>query len=346
MRAFASDNYAGVHPEALAAIAEANRDHAVSYGDDPWTARAAELLRQHFGPGASPWLVFNGTAANVLALSACCRPWEGVLCPATSHLHVDEAGAPERMAGLKLLAVPGRDGKLVPADVLGALDRVGDQHAVQPRVVSVAQATELGTVYGLDELRALADAAHGAGMLLHVDGARLANAAVALDATLADVSTHAGADVVSFGGTKNGLLGVEAVVFLRPGLGEGFAWMRKQQAQLGSKMRFAAAQVVALLEGDLWARNARSANAMAERLHEAVRALPGVQVTRPVQANAVFAVLPRDAAERARAHAPFYTWDEATGEVRWMCSWDTTADDVDAFAAALRGALEPAGVAG
>ncbi len=346
MRAFASDNYAGVHPEALAAIAEANRDHAVAYGDDPWTARAHELLRAHFGEAASPWLVFNGTAANVLALTACCRPWEGVLCPATSHLHVDEAGAPERMAGLKLLTVPGADGKLRPHDVLGALDRVGDQHAVQPRVVSVANATELGTVYGLDELRALADAAHGAGMLLHVDGARLANAAVALGASLHDVTTGAGADVVSFGGTKNGLLGVEAVVFLRPGLGEGFAWVRKQHAQLSSKMRFAAAQVVALLEGDLWARSAGTANAMAARLHDAVRELPGVQVTRPVQANAVFAVLPREAADRVRAHAPFYTWDETTGEVRWMCSWDTTPEDVDAFTAALRAALEPAGVAG
>jgi len=346
LRAFASDNYAGIHPEALAAIAEANRDHAVSYGDDPWTARAHELLRAHFGRDASPWLVFNGTGANVLALTACCRPWEAVLAPATSHLHVDEAGAPERMAGLKLLTVPGADGRLRPEDVLGSLDRVGDQHAVQPRVVSVANATELGTVYGLDELRALADAAHGAGMLLHVDGARLANAAVALDASLADVSTHAGADVVSFGGTKNGLLGVEAVVFLRPGLGEGFAWLRKQHAQLASKMRFSAAQVVALLEGDLWARSARHANAMAARLHAAVRTLPGVRVTRPVQANAVFAVLPRDAAERARREAPFYTWDEVSGEVRWMCSWDTTPEDVDAFARVLREALEPAGVAG
>ena len=339
MRAFASDNYAGIHPEALAAIAEANRDHAVAYGDDPWTARAEELLREHFGADARPFLVFNGTGANVLALLACCRPWDAVLTPHTSHLHVDEAGAPERMAGLKLLTVAGRDGKLAPDDVLGALDRVGDQHAVQPRVVSVANATELGTVYDLGELRALAGAAHDAGMLLHVDGARLANAAAALGASLGEVTTAVGADVVSFGATKNGLFGVEAVVFLRPGLGEGFAWLRKQHAQLSSKMRFAAAQVVALLEDGLWERSAAHANAMAARLADAVRDVPGVEITRPVQANAVFAVLPREAAERARLRAPFYTWDERTGEVRWMCSWDTSAQDVDAFAAIVRDAL-------
>jgi threonine aldolase len=339
MRAFASDNYAGIHPEALAALAEANQDHAVAYGDDPWTARAEELLREHFGRDARPFLVFNGTGANVLALLACCRPWEAVLTPRTSHLHVDEAGAPERLAGLKLLTVAGHDGKLGPEDVLGALDRVGDQHAVQPRVVSVANATELGTVYDLGELRALADAAHGAGMLLHVDGARLANAAAALDASLAELTGAVGTDVVSFGATKNGAFGVEAVVFLRPGLGEGFAWLRKQHAQLSSKMRFAAAQVVALLEDDLWRRSAAHANAMAMRLAAAVGDVPGVRLTRPVQANAVFAVLPPDAAERARRRVPFYTWDERTGEVRWMCSWDTTPEDVDAFAEVVREAV-------
>jgi threonine aldolase len=210
---------------------------------------------------------------------------------------------------------------------------------VQSRVVSVANATELGTVYELGELRALADAAHGAGMLLHVDGARLANAAAALDASLAELTGAVGADVVSFGATKNGAFGVEAVVFLRPGLGEGFAWLRKQHAQLASKMRFAAAQVVALLEDDLWRRSAAHANAMAARLAAAVGDVPGVRLTRPVQANAVFAVLPPDAAERARRRVPFYTWDDRTGEVRWMCSWDTTPEDVDAFAGVVREAV-------
>src|SRR3954447_16964961 len=266
MRAFASDNYAGAHPDVLAAVAEANRDHAVSYGDDAWTTRAHELLRAHFGEQADPWLVFNGTAANVLALGALCQTWEAVITPSTSHLHVDEAGAPERLAGVKLLTVPTADGKLRPGDLGALLGRVGDEHAIQPRVVSIANATELGTVYALDELRALADAAHASGLLLHVDGARLANAAVALGASLGELTTAAGVDVTSFGATKLGALGVEALVFLRPGDAAGMAWRRKQHAQLASKMRFLSAQVVALLEGDLWRRCAEHANAMARRL--------------------------------------------------------------------------------
>jgi threonine aldolase len=335
MRAFASDNYAGAHPEVLAAIAEANADHVVSYGADPWTARATELIREQFGATASPWLVFNGTAANVLSLGALTRTWECVVTPQTSHLHVDEAAAPERMAGVKLLTVATDDGKLQPGQVEALLVRQGDEHAPQVRVVSIANTTELGTVYTLEETRALADVAHANGLLLHVDGSRLANAAVALGASLADVTTAAGADVVSFGLTKNGALGVEAVVFLRDPEPEGFAWMRKQHAQLSSKMRFLSAQVVALLQDGLWARSAAHANAMGALLAQSVGAIPGVQLTRPVQANAVFAILPRELADAVRAEFPFYTWDEATGEVRWMCSWDTTEDDVQQFAAAL-----------
>lgn len=337
MRGFASDNYAGVHPELLAAIAAANRDHAVSYGDDAWTERAAEAFRRHFGPAAQAFAVFNGSAANVLALSACCRTWEAVICPASAHVNVDEAGAPERVAGLKLLPLPTPDGKLTPELALSAIERVGDQHAVQPRVVTVAQSTELGTRYSLAELRALVEGAHAAGLLVHVDGARLANAAAALGCGLGEAC--AGADVVSFGATKLGGLGTEAVVFPRPELAEGFAWRRKQLMQLASKARFASAQFVALLETDLWRRAAEHANAMAARLAAAVEGLPGVTLTQPVQANAVFALLPRAAADRLRERFPFYTWDEATGEVRWMCAWDTTAEDVDAFAAALADAL-------
>jgi threonine aldolase len=335
MRAFASDNYAGAHPEVLAAIAEANADHAVSYGADPWTARATDLIREQFGPTASPWLVFNGTAANVLSLGALTRTWECVVTPQTSHLHVDEAAAPERMAGVKLLTVATGDGKLQPGQVEGLLSRQGDEHAPQVRVVSIANTTELGTVYSLEETRALADVAHANGLWLHVDGSRLANAAVALGASLADVTTAAGADVVSFGLTKNGALGVEAVVFLRDPEPAGFAWMRKQHAQLSSKMRFLSAQVVALLQDGLWARSAAHANAMGALLAQSVGAIPGVQLTRPVEANAVFAILPRELADAVRPEFPFYTWDEATGEVRWMCSWDTTEDDVQQFAAAL-----------
>src|SRR4051794_26333555 len=339
MRAFASDNYAGAHPEVLAALAEANRDHAVSYGDDPWTARAQELLRAQFGADAQSWLVFNGTAANVLCLGALCRTWECVVTPTTSHLHVDEAAAPERMAGVKLLTVPTEDGKLRPGDLPPLLARQGDEHAPQVKVVSIANTTELGTVYAVDEVRALADAAHEHGLLLHVDGSRLANAAVANDTTLAALTTEAGVDAVSFGLTKNGALGVEAVVFPHAPHPAGFAWLRKQHAQLSSKMRFQAAQVVALLTDDLWARSAAHANAMARALADEVAAIDGVQVTRRVEANAVFAVLDPAAAAAARAAFPFYTWDEATGEVRWMCSWDTTPEDVSGFAAALREAV-------
>jgi len=336
MRAFASDNYAGAHPDVLTAVAEANRDHAISYGDDLWTARAHELLRDHFGEQADPWLVFNGTAANVLALGALCRTWEAVITPASSHLHVDEAGAPERLAGVKLLTVPTQDGRLRPSDLDGLLTRVGDEHAIQPRVVSIANATELGTVYGVEEVRDLAAAAHDRGLLLHVDGARLANAAVALGVSLRELTTDAGVDVASFGATKLGALGVEALVFLRPGAAPGMAWRRKQHAQLASKMRFLSAQIVALLEGDLWRRCAGQANAMAHRMADGAAAVPGVTLTRPVHANAVFALVqPREAVEALRERFRFYTWDEATGEVRWMCAWDTTEADVDAFVGAL-----------
>jgi threonine aldolase len=265
-----------------------------------------------------------------------------VITPQTSHLHVDEAAAPERMAGVKLLTVPTADGKLVPADLAPLLARQGDEHAPQVRVVSIANATELGTVYSLAETRALADAAHEHGLLLHVDGSRLANAAVALGASLAEATVEAGADVLSLGFTKNGALGVEAVVFLRDPAPAGFAWLRKQHAQLSSKMRFMSAQVVALLEDGLWERSATHANAMAAELAQRVAGIPGVRLTRPVQANAVFAILPPALADAVRPDFPFYTWDEATGEVRWMCSWDTTEDDVAAFAAALERAAAAA----
>jgi threonine aldolase len=338
VKGFASDNYAGAHPEVLAAIAEANAGHAVSYGADPWTARAEELLRAHFGEQATSYLVFNGSAANVLSLRALCRPWQSVICAAGAHVNVDEGGAPERIAGVKLQALPTRDGKLTPALVRSQLGRLGDEHAVQPRVVSITQSTELGTVYDLGELRALAAAAHDSGLLLHVDGARLANAAAALGAGLGEITTDAGVDVVSFGGTKNGLLLGEAVVFLRPGLDEGFAYLRKQTLQLASKGRFLAAQFVALLQDGLWLRSAAHANAMAQRLAAGVADVEDVRITQPVQANGVFAVLPPGVATAVQRDWRFYEWDAQSGEVRWMCSWDTTPEEVDAFAAAIAAA--------
>jgi threonine aldolase len=331
-RGFASDNYAGVLPEVLEAMAAANGGHAVSYGGDPWTERVQERFREHFGDEAVAALVFNGTGANVVAMQALTRPYEAAICASTAHLNVDECGAPERVAGIKLLTVDTPDGKLTPALIEPRLVRFGDEHAVQPRVVSITQSTELGTLYTQAEIAALADQAHERGMLLHVDGARLANAAAALDVPLRAITTDAGVDAVSFGGTKNGMMLGEAVVFLRTGLGGEVAFLRKQSMQLASKMRFLAAQFEVLLTGDLWRRPAAHANAMARRLADAVGAIEGVTVTQRVEANAVFALLPPDVTVELQKRWPFYVWDENSGEVRWMCSWDTSQEDVDAFA--------------
>ena len=334
-RGFASDNAATIHPEVIAAIDRANVGHAFGYGHDPLTEALGERFRAHFGERARAFPVWGGSAANVLCLRAACRPWQAVICADTAHLNVDECGAPEAIAGVKLLPAATGDGRLTPSLVRARLERIGDEHAVQARVVSVSQCTELGTVYSVDELAALADFAHGNGLLLHVDGARLANAAAALDVPLAALSTDVGVDMLSFGGTKNGLLGAEAVVFPSPELAEGFEYLRKQTLQLASKMRFLSAQLAALLTDDLWLRNARHANAMATLLAGRVGGLPGVSVTRPVHANAVFAILAPGAVAALRERYDFYVWDEAASEVRWMCSWDTTAEDVEGFAAAV-----------
>jgi threonine aldolase len=336
VKGFASDNYAAVHPEVLAAIAEANAGHAAAYGADPWTARAEELVRTHFGEQARPYLVFNGTGANVLCMRAMCRPWESVVCAATAHVNVDEGAAPEHIAGVKLHALDSPDGKLSPELVASRLGRWGDEHADQPRVVTVSQSTELGTCYSPGELAALAAFAHDNDLLLHVDGSRLSNAAAALGVPLRALATDVGVDAVSFGGTKNGLLVGEAVVLLRPEHADGFAYLRKQTLQLASKGRFLAAQFIALLAGDLWQRNAAHANAMAARLAAAVADAPGVRITQPVQANAVFAAISPAATEILQRDWRFYVWNPSTGEVRWMCAWDTTSEEVDAFSAAIR----------
>jgi threonine aldolase len=338
-RGFASDNAATVHPEVLAAITEANVGHAYGYGHDPLTERLADRFIEHFGEQARAYPVWGGSAANVLCLRAACRPWEGAICAETAHLNVDECGAPEAIAGVKLLAVAGQDGKLTPNEVERTIVRVGDEHAVQPRIVSISQATELGTLYTPDEILRLAELAHEHRLFLHVDGARLANAAAALGISLRAITTDVGVDMVSFGGTKNGLLGAEAVVFLAPGVDGGFEYLRKQSLQLASKMRYLSAQLDALLSDDLWLRNASQANAMAARLAKRVRELPGVTITRPPQVNAVFARIPRSAISELQRHYDFYVWDEHTDEVRWMCSWDTTEEDVDEFAAALERAV-------
>jgi threonine aldolase len=336
---FASDNYAGALPEVLDAIAAANRGHAPAYGHDDLTAAMQQRFAEEFGPEALSFPVFNGTGANVVALRAVTRPYDAVICAATAHLNVDECGAPERVGGFKLLAIDTPDGKLTPDLVAPRLIRFGDEHAAQPRVVSITQSTELGTVYRPDEIRALAQQAHTHGMLLHVDGARIANAAAALGVPLAAITTDAGVDLLSFGATKNGAIGAEAVVLLHADLGDGIQFMRKQSMQLASKMRFFSAQLEVLLRDELWRRPADHANQMARRLESAIVGIDGVTITQAVQANAVFAVLPPAATAELQRDWRFYVWDESTGEVRWMCSWDTRPEDVDAFADAVRAAV-------
>jgi threonine aldolase len=338
-RGFASDNAASVHPEVLAALARANEGHAESYGHDPLTERVCATLEREFGEGSTAVLVFNGSAANVLCLRAACRPWEAAICGAAAHLNVDEGGAPESVAGVKLLAVETPDGKLTPELVAPRIERIGDEHAVQPRVLSITQSSELGTVYTTQELQALADFAHGHDLLLHIDGARLANAAAALDCSLGEAAT--GAELLSLGGTKNGLLLGEAVIVRGRAAeaGRTLPYLRKQTLQLASKMRYLSAQFDAYLEGELWRRTARHANGMAARLAAAIAGIEGVEITQAVQANVVFARFPREAVEPLQERFPFHVWDEAQGVVRWMCAWDTTEDDVDAFAEAIADVL-------
>jgi threonine aldolase len=335
-RHFASDNYAGVHPEVLQALADANVGHAPSYGHDRWTERAQSVFREHFGPATRAYLVFNGTAANVLGIQAVTRPFHAVLCAEGAHIQVDECGAPERFTGCKLLLCPTPDGKLRPGDITSRLGGMGDEHRVQPRVVSISQATELGTVYTPDEIRALAEAAHANGLLLHLDGARIANAAVSLGLPLRQLTTDVGVDILSFGGTKNGLMGAEAVLFLSGPERPEFPFIRKQGMQLASKMRFLAAQFVALLGTDLWRRNAEQANRMARLFAERVRRVAGITLTQAVEANGVFARVPPEHIPALQERAFFYVWNPAIAEVRWMMSWDTTEDDVEQFAAAAR----------
>ena len=331
-RSFASDNNAGVHPEVLAALARVNDGHVRAYGDDPFTAAAVARLRGHLGEQAEIFFVFGGTGANVLGLQALMRPHEAVICSDYAHIQVDECGAPERFIGCKLLGVPAPAGKVTPQAIISRLAGIGSEHHAQPRVVSISQATEYGTVYTPAEIRALADTAHEHGLFLHVDGARIANAAASLGVSLRAITADAGVDVMSLGGTKNGLVGGEAVVFFDPRHAADFKFTRKQGMQLPSKMRFIAAQFDALFTDDLWLQSARHANAMARRLADRVGDLPGLSITQPVEANAVFAILPPEVIPALQSEFFFYMWDERRSEVRWMASWDTTEGDVDAFA--------------
>ncbi len=332
MRSFASDNASGVHPAVMDALVAANTDHALAYGSDVWTARATERFRTLFDAPVEVCFVWGGTGANVVALQALLQPWDAVVCCDTAHIAVDECGAPEHFTGSKLLTYPATDGKLTVADINRSQAGRGDEHHAQVTVASVTQSTESGTLYSPTELTELCTAAHGAGLRVHLDGARIANAVAALECDVRAITIDAGVDVVSFGGTKNGMMYGEAVVFLDPALATNAKFIRKQATQLPSKMRFVAAQFEALLTDDLWLRNAMHANAMARRLVGAVRDIPGVTLTREPAVNSVFVTLPHDAIARLQAESFFWPWDEAHDEVRWMTSFDTTPEDVDAFA--------------
>ena len=335
LRAFASDNYSGVHPEILDALAAANLGHQVAYGEDVYTAKLREVFTDHFGNRMRAFPVFNGTGANVISLQSLLPRWGAVICASTAHINVDENGAPERVGGMKLLTVPTPDGKLTPELIDREAWGWGDEHRAQPLAVSITQSTELGTLYTVEEIKAIADHIHARGMKLHMDGARLGNAAAALGVPLRAITADAGVDILSLGGTKNGMMYGECIVALDPDAAPGLDYLRKMNMQLASKMRFVSAQFIALYGTDLWQRSASTANAMAARLRAAVEKIDGITLTQPTQSNAVFATLPAGVADKLRDKFRFYDWDQATGEVRWMCTFDTTEADVDAFAAAI-----------
>jgi threonine aldolase len=333
-KSFGSDNHTGAHPAVLRAMVEANSGDAVAYGADEWTERVTTQLCEAFQAAGGAFLVLNGSGANVLGLSVLLGRHEAVICAESAHINTDECGAPERLVGTKLLAVPAPDGKLTPELIAGQLGGRGDEHFAQPGVVAVTQATEFGTCYTLAELRKIADFCRASDLRVFLDGARLANAVAHLDCSLAELAECA--DVLTFGGTKNGAVGAEALIVMGGSLAADVPYLRKQQTQLTSKMRFVAAQFGALLQEDLWRSNATHANAMARRLADGVRAVDGVEIVYPVQANAVFARLrPRHIAALRRDWT-FHVWDERDSVVRWMTAFDTAEADVDAFLADIR----------
>jgi len=335
-RGFASDNFAGIHPKILAHIAAVNHGHAMAYGDDAVTARARKAFDRLFGQPVSTHFVFNGTAANVLSLMAFQKPYGAVLCSDLAHLWNDESTAPERALGMRLIPLKSVDGKIDPAALADVLGRGHGVHGAHPVALTVTQPTEVGTVYSLEELRILIDLAHAHGLGVHVDGARLGCAVASLGIGVQEMLVESGVDALSFGGTKQGMLCGEAVIFLKPGLGADFPYWQKHGMQLASKMRFLSAQFEALLEGDLWIENGQRANAKAQELQEAVRGLPFVKIAFPIQANAVFARIPSAVVEPLQRETFFWPWDERAGLVRWMCAFDSRSEDIEPFVAALK----------
>src|ERR1700733_26526 len=332
IRSFASDNNAGIHPKILQAIAAANRGHVVGYGDDRYTEAAVRKFKQHFGSDIDVFFVFNGTAANCLSLKALTESYQAVICAEAAHIYTDECGAPEKFTACKLIPIPTNDGKLTVESVSHAYHGIGDQHHVQPRVISITQASEMGTVYTPREVLDLARFAHDRNMFLHMDGARIANAAVSLGLNLREATRDLGIDILSFGGTKNGAMGAEAVVFFNKKFSRDFLYVRKQGMQLASKMRFISAQFEALLADNLWRKNAEHANRMAQLLQKEISKVPNIEIVYKAEANGVFAQIPRAAIAELQKRYFFYVWDENRSLVRWMCSFDTTEQDVKQFA--------------
>lgn len=328
MRSFASDNNSGVHPLIMDAIIEANDNHAVGYGDDPWTAKATEKLKEVFGEGASPFFVFNGTGANSVALQAVTRSFNSILCAETAHIYVDECGAPARMTGCALIPIPTPDGKLTPALLKPHLHNFGVCHHSQPKAVYISEVSELGTVYTVEEVKAIADLLHRHQMYLHMDGARLANACAYLNCSMKELTVDAGVDILSFGGTKNGMMMGEAVISFRPEISENLPYFRKQSAQLASKLRYLSAQFVPYLENNLWLENARKANESAKKLADVLMKYPQIRFTQKVESNQLFFIIPEEPLKRLQEHYFFYMWNEEAHEARLVTSWDTTDEDI------------------
>lgn len=344
-RGFASDNYAGVHPTVFEAMNRVNQGHQVAYGEDDETAKLLSLIRDEFGPKAEVFPVFNGTGANVVALTAAMPRWGAIIATETAHIHTDEGGAPERVSGLKLFTVAPVGGKLTPDGLRSQAFGRGDEHRAQPMAVSITQSTELGTVYTTDEIAELAEVAHSLDLVVHMDGARLFNAAASLGKSFREFTSELGVDLVSLGGTKNGAMAAEAIVVVNPDTVDGLIYLRKLSMQLASKMRFVSAQLVALLTGGLGMSLASHSNSMAallrRKLEEEIQAgtITGLDFSQPTEANAVFALLDPKKSDAIREHVRFYDWDRTRGEVRWMCAWDTTEEDIDGFVDTIKGVL-------
>jgi threonine aldolase len=339
-RGFASDNNAGIHPDILKEIIASNAGHVAGYGSDVYTEQASKFFKEHLGNSTECYFVFTGTAANVLGLSEITRSWNSIITASTAHLEGDECGAPEKFIGCKILVVDTPDGKINPGLIEKHMHGIDFEHHSQPKVISITQSTEMGTVYSVEEITSLAQYAHARGMLLHMDGARIANAAVSLNLSFKAFTTDAGVDVLSFGGTKNGMMYGESICFLKPGLSSDFKYIRKQGMQLASKMRFISAQYIGYFRNDLWKTCAAHANAMAGLLADSLEKIPQVKITQKVQSNGVFVIMPDDIAEKIKNHYFFYPWDEKRSEYRLMTSWDTQKEDIEGFVDLLKKVLK------